>query len=110
MSNTTKGNSPDFQHPAYKQHETQIRYVQAINNGIDSCRPMLTQKKNEYDTDFDNRVANSTLENFVNEIITTVSGEIFRKPLTFEGTPKATVEELKKVSGHDTIDQFAKLL
>ncbi len=100
----------DFQHPLYKQHEAQIRYVQNIYNGIDTVRPMLMQKKNEYNTDFDNRVANSTLENFVDEIITTVSGEIMRKPLTFDGTPEATVEELKTVSGHDTIDQFAKLL
>jgi len=99
-----------FIHPLYKQHEKQIRFVQAVNSGIDTVRPMLTQKKNEYTTDFDNRVANSTLENFVDEIITTVSGELMRKPLTFKGTPTTTVKELKTVSGHDTIDQFAKLL
>jgi len=97
-----------FLHPNYKAHYDQVKFVRTIYDGIDSARTLILKKPNEFDEDFNNRVSNSTLENFIERTVSTMSGEIMRKPLTYDGFTESEVEIYKVANKHKSLSQLTK--
>lgn len=99
-----------FKRVEYIAHEGQIELCNAIYGGIDTAKDLIIQNPNEYTEDFNNRVKRATLDNYVERIVSTMGGEIFRKPLTFEDTPDAIVESMNRINKTQSLAQFAKQL
>jgi len=96
--------------PEYKAHQHQWEICNSVYDGIDTAIAYLTQKSYEYNDIFATRQDNATLNNFIERINTSMTGEIFRKPLTAEKVPANTLEKLKTIAGTKNLDQFTKIV
>ena len=95
----------------YLDHQHQWQLCRDIYYGIDSAKRHIVKNANEYKEDFNNRLRRSTLNNFVERIVNTMGGEIFRKTLTFEDTTPKLEDEIKLIPATgDSLSMFGKTL
>ncbi len=95
-------------HPSYKAHEAQLKLVSTIYNGIDTAKSLILKLRNESDLSFSNRIVESTLDNYIERIVTTMSGQINRKGLTYEEIPDNIIEAFETIGNGHNLNQFAK--
>lgn len=106
---TKQNDDVTFKRPEYIAHEKQIKTVISVYAGIDSARKLIKQTPHENDSDYADRLDSSMLDNFVERIVTTMSGQIFRKPLTYEDIPKNIIDnDFPKIAGKKNLNQFSK--
>jgi len=98
----------DWTHPEYDAHSAQVILVNQIYDGIDEAKNLITQLSNEHNDSFATRVIQSTLDNFVERITTTMAGQITRKNVSYTDVPDNIVEDMDIVAGGNNINQFAK--
>lgn len=87
-------NDITFEHPKYIKHRAQVSLVQDFYGGIDTARQHLVKHSQENDLDFFNRYDTAILHNFVERIVTTQAGHIFRKAMSYEDVPENMIEFL----------------
>ncbi len=97
-----------FLHPEYKAHRHQVKLVNDIYHGIDTAKELIFQSPNEYNTDYLARKEKATLDNFIERIVTAMSGQIFRKPLMFNEFSDAAIEEMEIIYQGKSLDEFGK--
>lgn len=98
-----------FKRPEYEAHEKQVKTVNDIYNGVDTAKKRILQTPNENPKDFAIRKEKATLNNFIERIVTTMSGQVFRKPLSFDGVPVKIVDNVfPKIAGDKSLNQFGK--
>jgi len=101
--------SPNFKNKQYIKHETQIKTVNDVYDGIDTAKAYVRQYSQEDNTDYAQRQADSTLGNFVFQTIDTMQNIIFRKSINTENITNQTVlEYTKKIDFNQSLNQFAK--
>ena len=106
---TKQNDDVTFKRPEYEAHENQVTLVNMVYGGIDTARTLIYKTPNENLTDYQNRLAKATLNNFVERIVTTMGGQIFRKPLSYEDIPQKIIDNsFPKISGNKNLNQFAK--
>ncbi len=100
----------NYEHPEYVRHKNQVATVQSVYDGIDTAKEKILRSPNEYEQDFTSRKEKATLDNYVERITTTITGNIFRKPIQYEGFSETSLKSFEHISGQDSLGQVAKTL
>lgn len=99
----------EFKRPEYLATEDQVILCNLVYNGVDTARSLLEKTPNEQTQDFLIRQKKASLNNYIERIVTTMSGQLFRKPVTYADIPIATVENyLENTNKNIHFNQFGK--
>lgn len=104
------GDNVTFRRQEYDEAQPRIDTVRSIYSGIDSAKETLVMSPREGSFDFNNRVKMATLDNFVEQITTAMTGKIFRKPLTIDGATPTEERLISILTKNQNLNQFAKEL
>ena len=103
--------SVTFKRPEYEAHEHQFTLCNQIYNGIDTAKELILKTPNEQNQDFTARIEKASLNNYVERIVTTMAGQIFRKPVTYNGiNPTLVADYLETTDKNVHFNQFGKEL
>ena len=102
-------NTPDFKSKEYLDHLDQLSTVSDIFNGVDSAKNHIKKFAREDSLDYQNRLDEATLDNYVFRTIDTIKNIIFRKAIDTTAITNKDVERwIEKINFKDNIDNFAK--
>jgi hypothetical protein len=102
-------NTPDFKSKEYLEHLDQLSTVSDIFNGVDSAKNHIKKFAREDSLDYQNRLDEATLDNYVFRTIDTIKNIIFRKAIDTTAISNKDVERwIEKINFKDNIDNFAK--
>jgi len=104
------GDNVSFRRQEYDEAQPRIDLVRSIYNGIDTAKNTLVMSPREGSFDFNNRLSVATLDNFVEQITTAMTGKIFRKPLTIEDATSTEESLISILTKNQNLNQFAKEL
>ncbi len=106
--NKTQRNKPDTRHVSYLAHESQVKMVNDLYNGVDTTVQYLFQFPQEAPDTFATRKDRATLRNFVKRAVEAFTGMIFRKPLEVGGYGARTTRLFPTIDTRNSINHFTK--
>ncbi len=101
-------NDITFVRDEYVKHLPQMQICEDIYEGISTSIKHLVKNSNEYQEDFDNRKKRATLNNFVERIVSTMVGEIFRKSISYNNISERDIEFIDNACNGLDLNQFSK--
>jgi len=104
--NSRDGDDVALRHPLYARHAAQVKLVNDVYNGVDSCRRYIFKFPQEIKDTYDTRCERATLRNFVKRATDAFIGMIFRKPMQVDGYPARTTRLFKAIDTVNTIQDF----